>query len=258
MRIERIRTTAVAVPMIEERIIAGARGTHSLSPFLIVEVDTDEGLVGLGEVSCTPLWSGEDSSTARHVISSYIEPAVVGSDPRSPERLYPMIDGAIAGHYFTKAGVEMAMWDIAGKAAGLPVHRLLGGPVRSRIPTKFSVTGREPAHAADVASWAVGRGFRAMKVKVGRGGVAADVARVAAVRAAIGDDVILGVDANGGWNRGEAIQAGGQIASLGVSFMEQPVPARDLAGMAEVRRQVRMPVVADESAGTPEDAANWP
>lgn len=255
MRIERIRTTAVAVPMIEERIIAGARGTHSLSPFLIVEVDTDEGLVGLGEVSCTPLWSGEDSSTARHVINSYIEPAVVGCDPRSPERLFPMIDGAIAGHYFTKAGVEMAMWDIAGKAAGLPVHRLLGGPVRSRIPTKFSVTGREPAHAAEVASWAVGQGFRAMKVKVGRGGVAADVARVAAVRAAIGDDVILGVDANGGWNRGEAIQAGGQIASFGVSFMEQPVPARDLAGMAEVRRQVRMPVVADESAGTPEDAA---
>ena len=255
MRIERIRTTPVAVPMIPERIISGARGTHSRSPFLVVEVDTDEGLTGLGEVSCTPIWSGEDSTTARHVIGSYIEPAMAGLDPRSPEAAWPAIDGAVAGHNFTKAGVEMALWDIAGKAAGLPVHRLLGGPVAREIPTKFSVTGTAPGHAAEVASWAVAQGFPAMKVKVGRGGVAADVARVAAVRQAIGDDIVLGVDANCGWNRAEAILAGRRLALLGVSFMEQPVAARDLIGMAEVRRRVEMPVVADESAGTPEDAA---
>ena len=255
MRIERIRTTPVSVPLIPERIISGAGGTHSRSPFLVVEVDTDEGLTGLGEVSCTPVWSGEDSTTARHVISSYIEPALVGLDPRSPEAAGPVIKGAIAGHSFTKAGVEMALWDITGKAAGLPVHRLLGGPVTPEIPTKFSVTGTAPEHAAEVATWAVAQGFTAMKVKVGRGGVAADVARVAAVREAIGDDVVLGVDANCGWDRSEAILAGSQIAPLGVSFMEQPVAARDHVGMAEVRRRVAMPVVADESAGTPEDAA---
>ena len=255
MRIEEIRTSPVAVPLVPDRIISGSSGTHARSPFLIVEVVTSDGLIGLGEVSCTPLWSGEDSATARHVIAAYIEPAVVGMDPRSPERVWLAIDAAVAGHNFTKAGVEMALWDIAGKAAGLPVHTLLGGPVRTEIPTKFSVTGTEPDHAAAVASWAVAQGFSAMKVKVGRGAVAADVARVTAVRDAIGDDVLLGVDANGGWDRGQAIQAGRQIAPIGVVFMEQPVPARDLRGMAEVRRQVAMPVVADESAGTPEDAA---
>ena len=255
MRIERIRTTPVAVPMVPERIISGARGTHSRSPFLVVEVDTDEGLTGLGEVSCTPVWSGEDSTTARHVIDSYIGPAVVGLDPRSPEGAWPAIDGAIAGHNFTKAAVEMALWDIAGKAAGLPVYRLLGGPVAREIPTKFSVTGTTPDRAAAVASWAVAEGFRAMKVKVGRGGVPADIARVRAVREAIGDDVVLGVDANCGWDRSEAILAGHRIAPLGVSFMEQPVAARDYKGMAEVRRRVEMPIVADESAGTSEDAA---
>ena len=255
MRIERIRTTPVAVPMVPERIISGSGGTHNRSPFLIVEVDTDEGIVGLGEVSCTPIWSGEDSTTAGHVIDSYIGPAVVGLDPRSPEAAWPAIDGAITGHNFTKAAVEMALWDIAGKAAGLPVHRLLGGPVIPEIPTKFSVTGTTPEHAAKVASWAVGQGYTAMKVKVGRGGVAADVARVTAVREAIGDGIVLGVDANCGWDRSEAILAGRRLATLGVSFMEQPVSARDYAGMAEVRRRVEMPVVADESAGTPEDAA---
>ena len=255
MRIERIRTTPVSVPMVPERIISGAAGTHDRSPFLVVEVDTDAGFTGLGEVSCTPGWSGEDSTTARHVIASYIGPAIASLDPRSPEAAWPVIDSAIAGHNFTKAGIEMALWDIAGKAAGLPVHRLLGGPVRSEIPTKFSVTGTEPDHAAEVASWAVDQGYPAMKIKVGRGGVAADISRVAAVRAAIGDDIVLGVDANCGWDRAEAVLAGRHLAALGVSFMEQPVAAHDYTGMAEVRRLVEMPVVADESAGTPEDAA---
>ena len=255
MRIERIRTTPVAVPMVPERIISGAAGTHDRSPFLVVEVETDAGLTGLGEVSCTPIWSGEDSTTASHVIDSYIGPAIAGLDPRAPEAAWPAIDGAIAGHTFTKAALEMALWDIAGKAAGLPVYKLLGGPVMPEIPTKFSVTGAAPDHAAEVASWAVDRGYPAMKVKVGRGGVAADVARVTAVREAIGDDVVLGVDANCGWNRAEAVMAGRHLEALGVSFMEQPVARRDYGGMAAVRRRVGMPVVADESAGTAEDAA---
>ncbi len=255
MRIKRIRTTPVAVPMAPERIISGSGGTHDRSPFLIVEVETDQDLVGLGEVSCTPVWSGEDSTTAAHVIDSYIGPAVADLDPRAPEAAWPAIEGAIAGHKFTKAAVEMALWDIAGKAVGLPVHRLLGGPVMPEIPTKFSVTGATPGHAAEVASWAVARGFPAMKVKVGRGGVADDVARVTAVREAIGNHIVLGVDANCGWDRAEAILAGRRLAGLDVSFMEQPVAARDYAGMAEVRRRVEMPVVADESAGTAEDAA---
>lgn len=255
MKITSIESTPVAVPLVRDRIISGGRGTHSRSPFLILQVHTDAGLVGLGEVSCTPGWSGEDSVTAKHVISSYIEPVLVGADPQAPESLWPAINGAVAGHQFTKAGVEMALWDIAGKAAGLPVYRLLGGPVRTEIPTKFSVTGTEPDHAASVAVWATEQGFTAMKVKVGRGGVEADLARVAAVRAAIGDDVVLGVDANGGWSRSEAIQAGRRLQEHGVSFIEQPVAARDLTAMAEVRSRVEVPVVADESAGTTEDAA---
>ena len=255
MKIERIRTTPVAVPMVPERIISGAAGTHSRSPFLVVEVETDAGLTGLGEVSCTPVWSGEDSTTAGHVIDTYIGPAIAGLDPRAPEAAFPAIDAAIAGHTFTKAAVEIALWDIAGKAAGLPVYRLLGGPVMREIPTKFSVTGSTPDHAASVASWAVDQGYPAMKVKVGRGGVAADVARVTAVREAIGDGIVLGVDANCGWNRAEAVMAGRRLAALGVSFMEQPVARRDYSGMASVRRRVEMPVVADESAGTAEDAA---
>ena len=109
--------------------------------------------------------------------------------------------------------------------------------------------------ASAVAVWATGQGFKAMKVKVGRGGLDADIARVAAVRAAVGNDVVLGVDANGGWSRSEAIQAGRRLQKYGVAFIEQPVAAHDLVAMAEVRSRVEVPIVADESAGTAEDAA---
>ena len=88
----------------------------------------------------------------------------------------------VAGNFFTKSAVEMALWDLAGKAAGKPVYELLGGKVRDVVATKWSVSGRPPEQAAEIARWALGRGFRAMKVKVGLG-ADADFARVAAVRA---------------------------------------------------------------------------
>ena len=93
----------------------------------------------------------------------------------------------------------------SGKVAGLPLYRLLGGPVRDRVRTKFSVSGLAPDRAAEIAAWAVEQGFDTMKVKVGLD-PAEDVARVAAVRQAVGPDVRLGVDANGGWSVRTAIQ----------------------------------------------------
>jgi muconate cycloisomerase len=220
---------------------------------LILRVRTDEGLSGLGEVSCTPRWSGEDSATARHVTDAYLKPLLLEQDPADVERLTGLMDQAIVGCHFTKAAVEMALWDLLGKAVGVPVYRLLGGPMRPGVRTKFSVAAAEPAESARLASWACEQGFAAMKVKVGTG-VSADVARVAAVRDAIGGEVRLGVDANGGWSRAEAAAAVEPLAAAQVAFIEQPVRSRDLTGMADVRRRACIPVVADESVGVPADA----
>ena len=166
--------------------------------------------------------------TAARVIDAYLAPAIVGEDPTAPERLGLRLRAAVQATLFARAGVEMALWDLAGKAAGLPLNRLLGGPVRPHVRTKFSVSGVAPDEAAEIASWAVAQGFDAMKVKVGLG-LAADLARVAAVRAAIGDDVLLGVDANGGWSRAEARAALRPLHELGVAFVEQPLAPRELA-----------------------------
>lgn len=254
MKITRIETIPVQVPLHQERAIRSGRGNHLVSPFLLVKIHTDEGITGLGEVSCTPGWSGEDQVSAAHFIRDYLAPLIVGENPLNIEALTQRIARRIAHNSFTKAALEMALWDILGKAAGMPVYRLLGGPVREFVPTKFSVTGVEPAKAAEIAAWAVEQGFRRMKVKVGTG-PDDDVARVKAVREAVGPAVKLGVDANGGWSPAAAVQTIRRLCDEGgIYFAEQPVPALDMAWLADVRGKVAVPIIADESMNTPQDA----
>jgi muconate cycloisomerase len=253
MKITGIDTTPVNVPIDPARATVGGRGAHTESPFLIVEVRTDEGITGLGEVSCTPLWSGEDQVTAAHFVRTVLAPLLVGEDPRDRTRLATLMARTLANNPFTRAGIEIALWDIAGKAAGVPVHQLLGGSVRDSVRTKYSVSGLEPSKAAALAAWAVEQGFTAMKVKVGID-LANDVERVRGVREAIGPDVLLGVDANGGWSPSEAVQALPRLEDLGVAFVEQPVPAGDARWLARVRQAAHVPVVADESVSTAHDA----
>src|SRR5689334_3379735 len=130
MKIVRIETIPVLVPILPERAIKASGGYHTESPFLNVKIHTDAGIIGLGEVSCTTIWSGEDHSTAARIIETLIVPALIGEDPTAIESLTARMSRAVAGNPFTKSGIEMALWDIMGKVAGLPVYKLLGGPVR--------------------------------------------------------------------------------------------------------------------------------
>lgn len=254
MRIVGVDITPVEIPIDPGLAIRGSRGYHDRSVFVILEVLTDEGLTGLGEVSCTAGWSGEDHVMARRALEAYLVPAILGRDPLQIEARTGDLRRAIAGSPFAVAGLEVALWDLLGKASDQPIYRLLGGPVRDAITTKFSVSGLEPERAAEIATWAVEQGFRAMKVKVGFDPVE-DQARVRAVREAIGPDIKLGVDANGGWSPRDAIATLRRLADHDLAFAEQPVAPTDPAWMADVRAKVPMPVLADESVFGLQDAA---
>ena len=258
MKITSIETIPVLVPLKPQFVIKSGRGgSHTTSPFLIVKVHTDEGLIGLGEASCTPRWSGEDQFSAQHFIKTYFEPLLVGQDPTNVEACSNLFMPVVAGNPFTKAAVEMALWDLAGKAAGMPVYELLGGKVREFVPTKWSVSGRDPEPAAEIARWALTAGFKKMKVKVGIG-LDGDVARVRAVRETVGPNVPLGVDANGGWvTPGNAVTAIGRLREFDIAFVEQPVRSGDVFGMWEARQLFAdLPFIADESVYTLQDAEN--
>ncbi|MCX6381145.1 MAG: mandelate racemase/muconate lactonizing protein [Armatimonadetes bacterium] len=246
MKITHIETLPVLVPLTPRLAIKSARGYHTASPFLFVKIHTDKEITGLGEVSCTPVWSGEDNVTAGHYIQNLLAPALIGQDPRNIETCIAILDSLLAENLFTKSGIEMALWDILGKVAGLPLYRLLGGAVRETVPTKFSISGLEPDKAAEIAHWAYSLGFRTMKVKVGKNPTE-DIARVRAVRDAVGSEVRLGVDANGGWSVRDAVHTLNRLAECSIYFAEQPVSPQDPAWMAEVRRNIGVPVMADES-----------
>ncbi len=260
MKIIRIETIPVRVPIKPALAIRGGRGlSHSVSPFLLVKIYTDEGLLGVGEASCTARWSGEDQVTAAHFVDRYFAPLLVGETVDDIERLNVKFAAAVAGNYFTKSAVEMALWDVVGKAKGKPVWQIARNdspvPPNLAVPTKWSVSGVEPAKAAEIAKWAVSQGFSKMKVKVGIV-PSEDIARVRAVREAVGPSIKLGVDANGGWpTPGIAIATITQLCDQSqIYFAEQPVPPGNPATMAEVRRNVPVPIIADESVYTLDDA----
>lgn len=253
MRIQKIETIPIEVPLVPARALLSGNGYHTVSPFLLVLLHTDDGHCGLGEVSCTPQWSGEDHATAAHLINKVIAPLLVGSDPSDLTRLVAAMDKRLANNPFTKAGVEMALWDLLGKRAGLPVHVLLGGKVRDRVKTKYSISGLAPQQAAEIAVWAVEQGFDAMKVKVGLD-PAEDLERVRAVRSAVGPNVRLGVDANGGWTVHDAVWCLQELEPCAIAFAEQPVPAVQIETMAYIRARSKFPILADESVGSPRDA----
>src|SRR4029453_12454507 len=113
MKITHIETIPIRVPIKPALAIRGGRGlSHSVSPFLLVKVHTDEGIAGIGEASCTPRWSGEDQVTAAHFIDRYLAPLLLGEAVDDIERLSTKFAAAVAGNYFTKSALEMALWDI--------------------------------------------------------------------------------------------------------------------------------------------------
>lgn len=239
-----IHTALVSLPADPDLVVRGAKGAHDRSDFCVVRVVTSEGVEGFGEVSGTPLWSGEDGHSARHFIETVLAPALVNRPLIPVAGLEQAMDAVLASNPFTKAGVATALWDAHARSLGVPLAVALGGPSRTEIPIKLSLSGDgerlDQVHAA-----AVRAGFRAFKVKVGLG-VAGDVARVARARELVGPEAFLGVDANGGWSRAEARTAIEALQAYDIAFVEQPLAPGDLEGMAALRT-FGSPLVADES-----------
>ena len=250
-KIEAISTERVLVPIRPEWMIKGGKGAHDRSPFLLIRVRS-EGIEGTGEVSGTYRWSGEGFETAEAAVTAVLAPALIGGE-LSPRVVRRKMDRVLAGFPFTKAGVEMACWDALGKICQASVATLLGGAIRTSVVSKFSISGVAPREAAAIARQAWENSFRKFKVKVGTG-LSQDLARVAAVRKELGEEVSLGVDANGGWTLGEARTALPALEEMRISMIEQPLE-RNLHEIAQLRAHSRIPILLDESVWNAGDLA---
>ena len=224
--------------------------------FVFVRLETSDGHVGWGEAACLggPTWSEESAESVAVTIERYIAPWLIGRDPTAIEALRIEMATRVQGNPFARAAVEMALWDLAGRALGVPVHRLLGGRVRDRVPLSWSLAVADPQAELEEAQAKVALGHRIFKIKTAAGSLADDVLRVRRLREALGPAVSLRVDANQGWDRPTALRAIRALEPYGVDFVEQPVPRWDFEGMAEIGRRVEVPIMADESCFSPQDA----
>lgn len=261
MPISAVHAEPIAGEIHHDLAITSALGEHLRGNYVLVRVTDDAGRVGLGEASVTPVWSGETQAGTLALIREVLAPLVIGADPFDTEWIGRRMDKAAFANSFAKAALEMALLDLQGQILGAPVYRLLGGKVPSSagapegIRLKFVVGAFESDVAADRARRMVERGWRAIKVKIGRhADPAVDVDRLRAVRAAIGPDLWLSVDANGGYTVDQAVWVARRLEPLDVALFEQPTRRLDHAGMAEVRRRCGIPIMADESVFTPLDA----
>lgn len=254
MRIERMEAYLVRVEFIKPYVTAiDKRGMTEVGA-VIVRLTTGDGLTGIGETNPHPGFTAESPESVMQVIRDRIGPAVLGLDPGNIVALHAQMDAAIPGNPFAKAPFDLAAHDLLGKALDVPVYQLLGGRLRDRVPMIWPIGGDTPQSNAQEALDKVQEGFGSLHVKVGALGPETDVARVQAIREAVGRAVPIMIDANQGWDLSTAIQIIRRLEAFEPSKVEQPVPAWDVEGMARVQAAVNVPISADEVLDSPHKA----
>jgi L-alanine-DL-glutamate epimerase-like enolase superfamily enzyme len=268
-RISYVKTYQVAYPL--DAPLSDAIHYMPVRAALLVELGTDDGEVGIGESAIY----GGPASVVETMIHDELAPRILGEDPTRPEWLWQVMSGRSHQHGdggvlpAAISGLDIAVWDLMARQAGLPLYRLLGGyrdEIRAYASAGFYAEGKDAAGLADEVRGYVEAGFRHIKIKVGRTTdtpvnplvhmdapdfatvtLAEDLRRVGAVRKAVGDDVHLMVDANNAWTKPTALEAGREFERLGIHWFEEPVPTADREGSAALAAALTVPVAGYET-----------
>ena len=244
MKIKSIEPFAVSLPMIKPVIMAGEEVRRADN--VLVRIETDTGLVGWGEAASAPVMTGDTLESLVAAVHR-LTPALVGRDPADIAGAMTAMDGRMYGNLGAKAALEIALYDLAGLAAGTPVHALLGKTLRDRIPLLAVVGGGDFDGDLRDAEKKKAAGFVAYKIKVGIDSPANDARRTRAVCEVLGSGMLISADANQGFTTDEAIDYVRAVDGCGLDFFEQPVAAADLAGMAAVAAAApKIAIGADE------------
>ncbi len=250
-------------------------GPKSESHAIIVRVETDEGLVGYGEVHPGYGRTRGACHSAVAIVEQELGPEIIGEDPTRPEYVWekmyngPRTELAMTyGHAAPRlsrrgitvcamSGIDIALWDIFAQSLGVPIYKLLGGGYRTSIPAYASGGHAPPEHAGEQAMGYINQGFKAMKMRVGGMDaprqVDGSIARIRAVREAIGPDVKLMIDAHGSLDETLAIRLARAAEPYDIAWFEEPTYSDNWAGMARVRDATTIPISTGENDATAYD-----
>ncbi|MCI7618249.1 MAG: dipeptide epimerase [Firmicutes bacterium] len=252
MKITDVRIGKISVPL-RVPFKTALRTVNSVED-VIVEIHTDTGAVGYGEAPPTGAVTGDTTGAIIGALKDHIIKTITGRDVDEFEDLLQAVQKCVVKNTSAKAAVDMALWDLYGQLYKIPVYKMMGG-ARKSIVTDITISVNDPEEMARDAVNAIERGYDCLKVKVGAN-PALDVARLEAVRKAVGPDTCIRIDANQAWSPKEAVRIlnNMQEKGLDIEFVEQPVKAHDFEGMKYVTERSYVPVLADESVFSPEDA----
>lgn len=251
-KIARINAIIATYPLRPDRIVISAAGCHSESTFLTVSVQDADGMWGYGEAATVMLWSGESAQNSKWIIDTVLAPRLVGGSYDHPREALAVMDRLTVHNSFTKSAIDTALWDLWARQQNVPAWKLFADrePVR-RIPVRGSIGAYPLEKTVELARGFWNEGIRTLKFKVGLPG-GDDAARLRAVREALGDEPVFTVDYNGAFE--DVIGAVEHIESLTplkLSLVEQPTHRDRIALMAQVRKRINVPILADESIFSP-------
>jgi muconate cycloisomerase len=256
MKITAIKTTPLLCKF--KQPYHWSQGINYGAPVILIEIETDKGVVGIGEATASPViapvlailedaiprFIGQSAYDGNRIIWNYYQAGFnargTGSAPR----------------YFSQAlaGIELALWDAIGKSVKLPLHKLLGGAVRDKVEYFGFVQGDTPEELASHAKELHDQGFKVLYIKVGRG-AELDVAIVSAIRKAVGKTARLRLDANEVWDQLVARRMFEKLQPFDIEFIEQPIPGRTGSeGLARLRAVTDIPIAADQTVYSADDA----
>lgn len=252
MKIAKIETAEVSIPLITPFKTA-LRTVESVND-IVVRITADNGEAGFGEAPPTAVITGDTKGSVRCAIEEFIAPNLVGMEIDNLDGIMKKLHGCILKNTSAKAAVDMAVYDLFAKSCKKPLYKILGGS-RRKIETDLTISVNDIDEMVSDSLKAVGKGFRILKIKVGKDSKK-DMERIKAIRQAVGEGIRLRIDANQGWSPKDAVRIIRTLEDMGVDMelVEQPVNAHDFQGMKFVTSEVSTPILADESVFSPEDA----
>ena len=252
MKITEIKLGILSVPL-RVPFKTALRTVNSVED-VIVEIHTDTGAVGYGEAPPTGVITGDTTGAIVGAIKDHIAKTLIGRDVEDFEDLCIALQQCVVKNSSAKAAADMALWDLYGQLYRIPVYKLMGG-ARKSIITDITISVKGPEEMVRDAKNAIERGYDCLKVKVGKE-PEKDIARLSAIRSAVPKETCIRIDANQGWSPKEAVRIlnGMQERGLDIEFVEQPVKAHDFEGLKYVTEHSYVPVLADESVFSAEDA----
>ena len=250
MIITEVHIAKLNIPFVKP--IKVAIGESSSAENIAIKMVTDSGLVGWGEASPCEYITG-DSQQTNYQTAQQLAQLLKGTDPLALEARMTEIHGFIVGEPSIRAAFDMALYDIAAKAANMPLYQFLGGG-RRELRTDLTIGLQDTVEQTLGHAQAIlDQGFNAIKMKVGRSGLA-DVAHVKAVRELAGPDIHIKVDSNQGWDYPTAVANINAMTPLNLQYSEQPLAVWDYDNLARLRDKVSLPICADESVFDHHDA----